>query len=260
MSGIQPYLNRITSQYADKPRFMGWLTALLEKVEPAHGVSETMAGCFDVSTATGSQLDVIGEIVGMSRVITDQFTNSDENAKEFDDAQYRRLVQTKIIANQWNGQQGSITEVWENAMDESLRAVYHDNQDMTITVDLIGDYQPLDVELVLRGFIVPKPMGVTQLTNMRTESSISLFLQTRAGIVGTISLIGLKHGEYDDTSLFEMIAFRISDMDLLTVYACDITSVSFEMNDNLELISHVNDSLGAELHIDENGNLIVTTS
>lgn len=145
-------------------------------------------------------------------------------------------------------------------MDESLRAVYHDNQDMTITVDLIGDYQPLDVELVLRGFIVPKPMGVTMLTNMRTESSISVFLQTRSGIIGTISRSELKQADYDDSLVFRTIAFLISDMDLLVSYSHEVTSVSFEMNDNLELIALVDDSLEAELHIDENGHLIVTTA
>lgn len=257
MSSIQPYLNRITSQYTNKPRFMGWLTSLLEKIEPAHGISETMPSYFDVSEATGTQLDIVGEIIGVNRVITDQFINSDE--KEFDDAQYRRLIQTRIVANQWNGQQGSITDVWEEAMDESLRAVYHDNQDMTITVDLIGDYQPLDVELVLRGFIVPKPMGVTMLTNMRTESSISVFLQTRSGIVGTISRSELKQVDYDDSLVFRTISFLISDMNLLVSYNHEVSNVSFDMNDNLELIATLNDDLEAELHIDENGHLIVTT-
>lgn len=258
MSGIQPYLNRITSQYAGKPRFMNWLTALLEKAEPAHGVSEVMAGYFDVSDAKGAQLDIVGEIVGVNRIITDQFINSEE--KEFDDAQFRRLIQTRIIANQWNGQQGSITNVWEEAMDESLRAVYHDNQNMTITVDLIGDYQPLDVELVLRGWIVPKPMGVTMLTNMKTEASISVYLQTRSGIVGTVSRSELRQADADDTSVFYNIAFLISDMNLLASYKNEVSSVSFELNDDLELIATIDDSLDVTLHVDNSGHLIASTT
>lgn len=189
MAGVKSYLAKITSQYADKPKFMDWLKSLLEPIDHTHALLEEMHASFDVNTATGDQQNILGEIVGIGREVTSEFINADSS--QFDDETMRRLIRTKIIANQWDGRQGTIEQVWSEATNDTLSAIYHDNQDMTITVDLEGDYRPIDVELVLRGFIVPKPMGVALLTRMRTRTDAKAMVRARTGYVGTVSFTGL---------------------------------------------------------------------
>lgn len=180
-NAIKKYLDNITSQHCDKPRFMGWLAAALDTVDGAKQAAKSIPLHYDVHKAKGTQLDRLGDAVGISRDITDDFLTA--KGEKFDDETYRRLLLTKIIKNQWPGTNASIGEIWASTMSGNLAAKYHDNQDMTISVELIGDYAPTDIELALRGYIVPKPMGVSITTSMTTRTHTSMTIRSSCAVV-----------------------------------------------------------------------------
>lgn len=69
-SAMQYYLSLPTSQYQQAPKFMSLLSALLLPLVQAGVCASTMYYDFDlISGAVGPQLDVIGQLIGVSRTV-----------------------------------------------------------------------------------------------------------------------------------------------------------------------------------------------
>lgn len=161
---IQRYLDGIESQHKTKPRYMAYVTALLEKVDPAHAAAKDMPAAFNVYDAVGAQLDVIGEIVGVDRKFPP--VNIPGMPVYLDDDSYRQVILSKIIQNQWDGTYGQFKEMAAATLAKTLNARYRDNQNMTMGVSIEGQLAPIMVELLVRGYILPKPMGVSMEINV----------------------------------------------------------------------------------------------
>ena len=66
---IDTYLNRVPSQHRDKPKFRATLEASLSPLVQLGSLMESGPSLYDVDEAIGSQLDVVGEWVGITRII-----------------------------------------------------------------------------------------------------------------------------------------------------------------------------------------------
>lgn len=185
---IQRYLDGIASQHKIRPRFMAHLTAILNKIDGAHGVAKDLPCAYYVRDAVGAQLDVIGSIVGANR----RFSSSllPDQPTELSDDVYRQLIQATIVRNQWDGTNGTFEEIWRTTLD-SLNATYHDNQDMTMDIDILGDIEPVMTELILSGKFLPQPMGGQVTVNLRTESVVSATVSIRRAYIGSVSVMSL---------------------------------------------------------------------
>lgn len=148
----EPYVNLITSQHRNAPKFVAWVRFLVSLLDPDFG-GETI-DAYTLSQAQGDQLNTLGVLSGIGRNVLGDET-------PLDDTLYRRLVRAKIVRNQFSGQQGSLSDIWETVFGEDLGISVTDNQDMTMSVDLSGaDYSPEMMQLLLGGYIIPKPLGV----------------------------------------------------------------------------------------------------
>lgn len=158
MADIQRYLNLVTSEHRTKPKFNAWLAAGLEKVDGATTVLKGMDADFDIDNAIGAQLDTAGVIVGVDRVLT--FQPSDGSSPYLDDDTYRLIARAKIAQNQWNGTIQGLYDLWNNIFPDLFISIL-DIQDMSMNVLVIGATTTLQQELVINGYIIPKPMGVS---------------------------------------------------------------------------------------------------
>lgn len=154
---------------------------------------------FDVDTSVGAQLDLIGKIVGLSRIAEgfafankyfsyDDYSDPMSNAqgrgysdignpvdaifKDYDEArksiysmtdgQYRKMIRLKILANN-----GIATNKY---VDDSLYQIFGDgikitdNEDMTLTITVQPAYE-LDGRLAEFLGLMPKPLGVGAIIN-----------------------------------------------------------------------------------------------
>ncbi len=153
---IQDYLGLVTSEHSNKPNFMGWLTANLQMVEDNTIAAASMIGAFDVNTAIGNQLDVVGLIVGQPRNIGVPITGA---SSVLDDDHYRLVLKARTARNNWDGTIPSIYEIWNNAFPvEPLQLI--DNQDMTMQAIITNLTDIVSQELVTAGFVIPQPIGV----------------------------------------------------------------------------------------------------
>lgn len=151
------YLEKITSAHITRPRFMAWLRALLDLACASGTLAEMMDAAFYIEQAVGAQLDVIGNIVGISRKLPYTSTSMADGVMQ--DSEYRNAIKAKILRNQWDGTNGSLPLLWQ-AVYPSLQMSYTDNQDMTMTVTVRGSVSTSLNEMIQAGMIVPVPAGV----------------------------------------------------------------------------------------------------
>lgn len=157
---IDSYLNNITSQHRDKPKFIAWLSAHLNIIDDIYNVLKGMNEAFDIDNAIGAQLDTLGVIIGRERALTFQPLN--EFNPVLTDEYYRLVLKAKIAFNMWDGTIPSMYEIWNNIFgnDTDLSLQLKDNQDMSFNAYITGYTDQIQQDLIQHGYIIPKPQGV----------------------------------------------------------------------------------------------------
>lgn len=124
---LEEYLGLITSWHSDKPRFMNTVAVLVQPLVDAQDMLAKLTGDFDLDTAVGVQLDMVGQWIGRTRYITtpirgvffsfDDFTprtgfdqgiwlgqyDPTDSITAMDDDTYREVLKLQAIANHWDG-------------------------------------------------------------------------------------------------------------------------------------------------------------
>ena len=157
MIDITTYLNRITSQHKTKPNYMALLEARLEPFIDLARCLESFDAAFDLETAVGIQLDINGQFIGLSRLLT--FQPDGGISPLLRDDMYRILLKAKISKNNWDGTATGMYKLWETLFPE-YTILIRDNQDMTMTVYTDMSTPFLLAQLIQHEYIIPKPMGV----------------------------------------------------------------------------------------------------
>lgn len=126
MSGdLTRWLGLITSEHKDKPRFVAALSALLQPLADNLDALKSIPPGFDLDSAVGAQLDVVGLWVGRSRFLAlplvGVYFSFDLGGVGFDqgawkgpfdpvsglvalpDDSYRTLLRFQVLANRWDG-------------------------------------------------------------------------------------------------------------------------------------------------------------
>lgn len=78
----------------------------------------------------------------------------------FDDDIFRLMIKARIIQNTWKGTLPELYDLWQTLFPNSKVMQIQDLQDMSYNVVMQGDYTELEQELILHGYIIPKPEGV----------------------------------------------------------------------------------------------------
>lgn len=142
------------------------------------------SGYFDLDQALGVQLDIVGKWIGAVRDLQVPLTDvwftwgsptlgwglapwlgpQDQafGMVRLQDEFYRTLLRAIAAANQWDGTLPDLYKFWSIVFElEKFLIIVRDNQDMTITVDILAT--TIDVvrrALIEDGKIVAKPAGV----------------------------------------------------------------------------------------------------
>ena len=126
MSGsVVHFTNLVTSEHADKPNYMAMVAAAAQPDADLIALYASVASLYNLNSAVGAQLDVIGQIVGVTRNIStiltgvyfsldilglglDQSnwqgpTDPTSGTVTLTDANFLLLIKARILANYWNG-------------------------------------------------------------------------------------------------------------------------------------------------------------
>lgn len=152
------YQNLLTSQYQQaSPKLRALLYLLLRKFDDVSQCLVSMDTAFDLDFAVGMQLDMLGQTIGMRRTVS--FQPSDGSDPTLDDTTYRLLLKASIGGNQWDGTIDSLYIIW-NQLFPAGQITIIDNQDMTANIFMVGTFTSIIKDLILNGYIVPRPEGV----------------------------------------------------------------------------------------------------
>lgn len=154
---IQDYLALIPAPNSIQPNFMAWVEANIQLFVDGQDCLNSMIAAFNIETAVGAQMDVIGQILGQPRTV--DFEPSDMSSPVLDDDNYRIILKSKIIRNLWHGTKPELYDFWQQFFP-TIPLLILDNQDMSMDVLVIGMAPGIQQDLVEHGYFVPKPAGV----------------------------------------------------------------------------------------------------
>lgn len=147
MAEISDYTGLVTSEHADKPKFIATLSALAQCFVDLQNLTLGIPDQFDLDRAVGVQLDAVGLWVGITRNVNaplagvyfsldadglgfDQGVwkgpfDPDSGVVSLDDDTFRLLIRAKIGANHWDGTLGTSAAILNSifgSTDEGLTA------------------------------------------------------------------------------------------------------------------------------------------
>ena len=137
------YLSLISPVHQEKPRFMALASAVLSQAADLLALyGPALAEAFSPDTATGAQLDAIGQLTALPRP-----------APDTPDEDYRAYLRAGICLHRWDGRNESLPALLAAAFpDQNARLI--DNQDGTVTASLEGAF-PCPLREVF-----PRPAGI----------------------------------------------------------------------------------------------------
>lgn len=210
MADVADYTQLVTSEHAGKPKFMAMVAAVAGAFVAGQNFLDSMTAAFDLDTAVGAQLDVLGLWIGIPRRINvpvsnvyfswdtagigwDQgvwFSTGDpsDSISVLDDDTYRLVLRAKIGANNWDGTIITATPILNSVFGDSGTYVrLNDNGDMSFNVYILGpEPSALKKALIAGGYIPVKPAGV------RVNYGVGMVLGGPSTLDGSFSLTGFK--------------------------------------------------------------------
>lgn len=189
MAALSTYTDLITGQHVGKPNFLAVVGAALQPlVDIQNALLAMPTSDYDVDSAVGAQLDVIGAWVGAARRIVvpisglyfsddvvgvglDEgvwFQNGDPTVaiSELDDDMYRLYLKIKIAANAWDGTLAGAQVVFDSVAHVGVAVTVQDNFDMSITVRVSGSLPSalfMSVVQLATDWIRPAGVSVAQV-------------------------------------------------------------------------------------------------
>lgn len=198
MTDISKYLGYITSEHRAKPKFAAAITAL---VTPAAAMKELIASlpaAFDLDTAVGVQLDVLGLWLGQSRIVTIPLNvyfsfnieglgfnqgiwkgpdSPDNGPFTLPDQIYRRLLKVRAyLQTTWDGSVEDAYVGWDAAFaGTGIQLLIQDNGNLSMVIGMDGTPpDAVTLALFLAGYYDARPAGV-QITHVVPTGDGPLF-------------------------------------------------------------------------------------
>lgn len=185
---MSKYTDLITNYHAGKPKFVAHVDLSTRPLTDASTALQGLITAFDIDEAIGVQLDVLGEWIGRTRIVSQPISgvyfsfdtdglgwdqgvwqgpyDPDAGYTSLSDDTYRIVLKAKIAINNWNGQNDTLPPILETALEGSgLKMQIVDNQDMTISVWVFPEVDISQVSLELlsairQGYLTVKAAGV----------------------------------------------------------------------------------------------------
>lgn len=183
MKTVQDYLDLVTSEHSNKPKFMAMIAIHAAISVQIQTVLESMIPLFDLDTPpVGDQLDIIGQWVGVTRDVNIPITgiffswddvvatgwelgiwkgdNNSNSITTLPDPQYLTLIKARIAANHWDGTTEGAYAIW-SVLFPNITLLIQDQQDMSFYVAIVGQVlDSLTLALLTGGYLPLKPEGV----------------------------------------------------------------------------------------------------
>lgn len=175
--------DRIYAQYRTKPKAMEWYKITRSLAAELGSAVDAVRVMYNIDTAVGAQLDIIGRIVVIDRAFTGQvaldpglfaLTDGDEfgdteavfaalfvdQDNQMSDDLYRLVIKAKIIKNNSDATIDSILFGMNFLLPNAEFLRVTDGENMSFSIEFYGNITELQRYALLNSQLVPKPQGV----------------------------------------------------------------------------------------------------
>ncbi len=175
--------DRIYAQYRTKPKAVAWYEITRKLAAELGSAIDAVRVMYNIDTAVGEQLNIIGRIVVVDRSFVGQvaldpglfaLTDGDEFGDteavfaalyvdqdgQMSDELYRLVIKSKIIKNDSDASIESILYGMNFLLPNADVLRVTDGEDMSFSVEFYGNITNLERWALLNASLVPKPQGV----------------------------------------------------------------------------------------------------
>ncbi|MGP5893652.1 DUF2612 domain-containing protein [Pseudomonas aeruginosa] len=175
--------DRIYAQYRDKPKAVAWYAIARQLGGSIEAAAQAVRKSYDIDTAVGEQLNVIGRIVVAPRSfvgsipmnpalfdLTDGDEFGDDGAMfsaltidqdgQLSDDLYRLVIKAKIIKNNGDATIENILDGMNFLLPKVQVLRVTDGEDMSFSIEFYGEITNLERFALLNAGLVPKPQAV----------------------------------------------------------------------------------------------------
>lgn len=156
-SDTEEYAELLSQANYERERFNLFLRTILKPGVSLIQLMQSFDLAFELDNAAGDQLDILGEIIGASRLLNYVPASGD---RVMDDDEYRLVLKLTIAQNTWDGTLGSLKAIYANALGEGVTIKYVDNQNMTVSISVYGDLTTREIEILDSSGLLLVPVGV----------------------------------------------------------------------------------------------------
>lgn len=188
----EQYKNLIPSKNYVKTNFMRYVDMVLELGTDFGSLLDNMDFAFDIDNAAGVQLDVIGELVGLKRLLTYAPTT---DTRLMTDEEYRAMLKLKIARNVWDGTNQGAQDIYKALDFDGVTLYLADNQDMSVYLHIEGTIAHRLAEIISSTDGLVVPAGVRK--NIVIHEPTSEFERV---LYQGIALYGYAHQDIGDES------------------------------------------------------------
>ena len=149
----QYYADLLIIQYANKPKAYDTIKALVSGVIMNQIVLDVQ-NAFNIDTADGVQLDIIGKYAGVSRYAYDF-----AGAITLSDTDYRILIKMKVVQNNSGSSLADIQNLLNQYFQGAFLLFDYANMQLSYMFDATYGSNQL-AEILVKQKSLPKPMGV----------------------------------------------------------------------------------------------------
>lgn len=175
--------DRVYSQYQNKPKAMAWYAIARSLGGSIEAVAEAVRKSYDIDSAEGEVLNVIGRIVVVPRSflgavdmhpgmfdLTDGSEFGDVDAMfspltidqdgQLSDDLYRLVIKAKIVKNNGDATIENILSGMNFLLPHAEVLRVTDGEDMSFSIEFYGEISDLERFALLNAGLVPKPQAV----------------------------------------------------------------------------------------------------
>lgn len=153
---VKKYLDLITSENV-KPNFLSITDHLLNLIKNSTDVLEDFWNYFNLDTATGAQLDIIGQYLNITRNMPANITDL---PSVLDDDTFRILLKSCVLQYRWDGTIDGLYKIITYLYPDTVLWI-DDRGNMSYQVSVLANsFDPYVPELFINGYILPKPAGI----------------------------------------------------------------------------------------------------
>lgn len=188
------YINLLIKQYHNKSKAKGTIETLTEsECLSYNNIISKLNSSFNIETATGKQLDLIGKIIGRSRIFEGIEFEGTDTPNSLDDETYRTLLKMQIINNFMSKSIESITQATFDFLGNKV--IFINNTNMTINYILIGNSESNLIKVVeFDKSILPAPAGV-EVNYIIDIPTPNIFGFSRNNKIGKKNIVGFSRNK-----------------------------------------------------------------